>query len=578
MRRSLSAVDAAFFIMVVLVPLAWAKFFIAEFTLAKFVTLNAALCLAAWGGVRRPEALAAGKTALDAPLLAGLFVACLSAAASSDPRTSLLGRYDSYVYGLWELTLLAAVVQLAARSARGREAGRARWLIWSAALVGGYGVLQKFGFDPVFHFKSLPLGGRAVSSLGSPVDLGALLALAWPVSLWRVDSDRRPLSAAASILIAGGLIASGSRGAWLGAGVGAAAYWFMTRRRPGESLRPSLGVALTAVAAAAAWSYRPGATVADLARREVWGTAWKAFVRNPWIGAGSDGFEDAFRLLRSEHYAALMTSEHNQAYPHNDILQVLASLGLLGAAVYAWLLGALAKAARRALEPQASRPLAAGLAAGTLALWVNLEVNPVALEVLVFAAVASGLLVSLSSAVETPRRLPRPLFLAAGALATLSLACALGMARADVLFKGGARAQAAGDFNSARFLFARARKAAPCELSYNLAEVNALGDWINASHDVSERLGLLALAEADGREAVSCHPRQVNAHYIAGAAARMHYDLGFKDQLAVAAREFDAALALDPLFEPLLSVRLVVARLMGDVRRVSELERLLGVR
>jgi hypothetical protein len=261
-----------------------------------------------------------------------------------------------------------------------------------------------------------------------------------------------------------------------------------------------------------------------------------------------------------------MTSQHNQAYPHNDLLQVLACLGLLGAAVYAWLLFALAKTGRRALEHEKARPLAAALAAGIIALWVNLEFNPVALEVLVFAAAASGLLVSLSSVAATPGRFPRPLFLAAGALATFSLAGALSMARADAVFMSAAKAQAAGDFAAARLLFARARAAEPCEQSYTLAEMNALGDWINATHDVNGRLSLLSRAEADGREAVGCHPREVNAHYIAGAAARMQYDLGFKDQLIVAAREFDAALALDPMFEPLIAARRDVARLQAPPR------------
>jgi hypothetical protein len=76
-------------------------------------------------------------------------------------------------------------------------------------------------------------------------------------------------------------------------------------------------------------------------------------------------------------------------------------------------------------------------------------------------------------------------------------------------------------------------------------------------------LALLALAEEDGAAAVSCHPRQVLPHYIAGAAARMHFDLGFKDHLVVAAREFDAALVFDPKFGPLLLARSEVSRLGG---------------
>lgn len=201
-----------------------------------------------------------------------------------------------------------------------------------------------------------------------------------------------------------------------------------------------------------------------------------------------------------------------QAYPHNDILQVLSSLGLLGAAAYGWLLLSLGKAARRALKADGTRAMAAGLAAGILALWVNCALNPMALEVLVFGTVAAGLLASLSSTSEAAPVIPLPVFVAAGALATVSFACALGMARADAVFKRGAKAQAAGDFALARRLTARARAAAPCELSYILAEVNSIGDCINADHNVEARLALLALAEGDGRAAVSCHPRQALSH------------------------------------------------------------------
>jgi O-antigen ligase len=571
MKRTSLAVDGAFFAIVVLVPLAWSSAFIAEFTLAKFVVLNAALAFAAWGVLLRPEALAAGRTEADAWLLGGLFVACLSAAASSDPSTSLRGRYDSYAYGLWGMTLLAAVFQLAARFARGREADRLPWVIWSAACVGGYGVLQKLGVDPIFHLKGLPMGGRAVSTLGSPVDLGALLALIFPLALWRLDAERRPPYAVAALLVAGGIVACGSRGALLAAGVGTAAYALMSRRDSPRSLRVSLIAAAAAVAAAAAWSFRSGASVADIGRREVWRTALMIFSRSPLLGCGPDGFEDAFRVLRTDAFVAAMGPIHHQAYAHNDILHALANMGIAGVVVYGGLLMVLVRAARRALEPSATRALGAALAAGLLGLWVNLEINAVSLEVLAFGAIFGGLLVSLTSA-ASPEPFPRAPLAATAVLATLALVRAAGMAGVDVLFKQGARAQAAGEFAAAQTLYAQVRKAAPCETQYILGEANAVGDWINATHSVDTRLALLARADDGARAALMCHPRQILSHYIAGAAARMHADLGFKDQLIVAARELDQALALDPMFTPLIDARLQVARLMGDAKRAAELE------
>lgn len=564
MRRSSRAVDAALFLIVVAVPLAWTKLFIAEFTLAKLLVLNAGLALAAFAALARPALIAAGRTALDIPLAAGLAVIVLSAALSDDPMTSLRGRYDSYAYGVWGLILAAASSQLAARGARGREEEASRWLVWSAAAVGGYAILQKLGIDPIFQIKELPTGGRAVSTLGSPVDLGAMLALLWPLAVRRVDAERSALPFILAALVAGGLIASGSRGAMLAAAAGTFCYWLLSRREPGSALRRSLGAAALAVTFVLAWSFRSGASVRDLARREVWKAALTAFQLRPWLGWGPDGFEDAFKILRSDRFVEILGSSTYQAYAHNDLLHVLSGTGLLGAAAYAWLLFALCLAAKRSLQPADGRGRAAALFSGLLALWVNLALNPVALEVTVLAAVCAGLLVSSSAAeARPPSRLPLAVL---AALAAVSMTHAAVLARADAAYKRGAKAQAARAFPVARAEFARARRAAPCELAYITGEVNALGDWINATRDIPERLALLALADAGAGAAVSCHPRKSMAHYVAASVSRMHADLGFGARLPQAIQEFDRALALDPKFEPLRLARADAARLLPPPR------------
>ncbi|MEQ1920398.1 MAG: O-antigen ligase family protein, partial [Elusimicrobiota bacterium] len=445
MRRTSYAIDAAFFIVVVLVPLAWTKLFIAEFTITKLVVLNAGLVLAALAATASPTALSAGSTVLDRPIVAGFVILLLSAALSDDPFTSLRGRYDSYAYGVWGLALAAAAAQFAARGARGREQEAVRLVVWSAAAVGGYAILQKFGIDPIFHLKELPAGGRAVSTLGSPVDLGAFLALLWPAALWRLDSERGTLSAVLAALVAGGLIASGARGAMLGAGVGTAIYWALTRREPSKTLPLAPCLAVAAAAAAIAWSCRAGASVSDQARVEVWKAALAAFRQHPWLGWGPDGFEDAFKILRSEAFVSLLGPMRYQAYAHNDLLHVLSGLGLAGAAAYAGLWASLYGAARRALESARGRGLAAGLAAGLIALWVNLALNPVAHEVLVLAAVCAGLLASQSAPAQekAPSRLP---FAVLAGLAAVSLFHSVTLARADAAYKRGIRALAAGTF------------------------------------------------------------------------------------------------------------------------------------
>ncbi len=554
------AVDAALFVLIILVPLAWTKLFVAEFTLAKLLTLNVGLALAAWGAAAAPKTLAGGVTALDYPLFACLAAAALSALNADDPATSLRGRYDSYAAGLWGLTLVAAVAQLGARAARGREEAPARLLLWAAVIVAAYAVLQRAGIDPVFRLKALPTRGRAVSTLGSPVDLGALLALLLPLALRRLDVERGALSVLCAATIAGGLLASGSRGALLAAGVGAVAYWLLSRRDPAKALPVATAVAGAAAALTVAYCFRPGAAAStDATRVEVWKAALEAFTRRPFLGWGPDGFEDAFKLLRSEAFVTLSgSSGHYQAYAHNELLHVLSSLGLVGAAAYAWLLASLYGCARRALQDGKNRAPAAALAAGLLALGVNLALNPVALEVWTLAAVCAGLLVSRVSGAGTAE-LPRPPLLILAVLATLSFSYAARGAWADATYKRGAWAHAKDNHPLAKSEIAAARKLAPCELSYITGELNDIADWINATRSAQERLELLARADRAAADALNCHPGRSTAHYAAANASRMHADLGFVSRLGDAARELDKAIALDPLFEPLLKARRDVA-------------------
>jgi hypothetical protein len=315
-------------------------------------------------------------------------------------------------------------------------------------------------------------------------------------------------------------------------------YGLLSRREPSKALSHALGVAVLTAGLAVAWSCRSGASVSDLARVEVWKAAWSAFLQRPWLGWGPDGFEDAFKLLRSDVFVSLLGSTRHQAYPHNDLLHVLSSTGIIGAAAYTWFLTALVLSGRRALARRGRR-LAASLFAGLLALWVNLFLNPVAQEVLVLAAVCAGLLVSASSDEEFGVFSWRPLNVLV-ALALVSLAYAGGLARAD---------------------FTCARRGSPCELAYITGEINAVGEWINATHVVQERLDLLALADKDACQGLSCHPRQSRAHYAAASAARMHFELGFNARLPDVMRELDAAIRLDPKFGPLLAARSAAALL-----------------
>lgn len=541
----------------VAVPLAWTTSVFASYTLPKIAALSAGAALSAaglalaWGQGRSP----ARRTPLDLPIAAGLCALALSACFSQDPLLSLFGRYNSYAYGLWPFLLYAFLFYAAAWSFQGERMRRLLGLLLAVgAATGAYAVLQAVGLDPILKV-ALPSGGRAVSTLGSPVDLGAFLVLLLPLALHWTLARGRAEGLLALSAISGGVIASGSRGAWLAAAAGALVYAGLTAkaRAPRSALLAGL-VALGVAGLSAGVLAQRGRLPADSARVEVWKTAWESFLRRPWLGSGPDTFEQVFRRHRTEGFVRGMRSTtHFQAHAHNDLLQALATGGALGAAAYLFLLVTLWRAARARLSDPSVRAMAAALSAGLLALFINMKFNPVALEVLALAAVLCAALCALNSppAAEAPP----------GRASALPAAAALLFAAASVALAG---RWLLADTNLKAGRVDRSIALNACENSYKIVFVNGLADRINATKVVDERLRLLNLGTAAAEAALRCHPNDVNSHYLAGMAAYLKAQLGFSSELAAAAAHFDAALALDPMFLPLLETRLEVARRADD--------------
>lgn len=566
---------------IVAVPLAWTTSVFAEYTLPKFAALSVGAALSSVGLFlacvqgRSPVR----RTPLDLSIAAGLCALVISSCISRDPLLSLLGRYNSYAYGLWPFLLYAVLFYSAAWSFQGEPLRRLLGLLLGVgSMTGAYAALQTLGLDP-FLKAALPSGGRAVSTLGSPVDLGAFLVLLLPLALhWTVARSRASGLLALSA-ISSGVIASGSRGAWLAAAAGVLVYLGVAAKARPRAPRAALLAGLVALGVAglsagvlAQRARRP----ADSARVEVWKTAWDAFQRQPWLGSGPDTFEQVFRRHRSEAFVRSMSSTtHFQAHAHNDLLQTLATSGALGAAAYLYLLVLLWRATLARLGEPAARATAAALGAGLLALFINMKFNPVSLEVLALAAVLCAALCALTSpppGAGPPRGRAWALPAAAALVFTAaSVALAGRWLLADSNLKAALVELAGGRRESAAARVERAIALNGCENSYKIQLINGLADRINATNDVAERLRLLELGTAAAEAALRCHPNDVNSHYLAGMAAFLKAQLGFPSELAAAAGHLDAALALDPMFLPLLETRLDIARRAGDLPSQAEL-------
>lgn len=258
-----------------------------------------------------------------------LLVAIVSSVGSRAPQLSLHG-YPM----VWTLGLAQCVVYLLLTGFSSERP----WLRYVGVLLSAHALIQLAGLDPT---AALP-HGRAIATIGHPVDLGAVLAMALPVSgpWWP--------------LILAGIWATGSRSAYLA--VAAIVFvrlpwrWKLTAWAAFVIAAPFLFARLPAK---------------DSHRIDLWRAAWAEYRAHPIIGTGPD----TFYLTYLERKAK---DTPNQAHAHNDLLQAASTLGTVGLLAYLW-----------AVLPLLSNP-------SLLALFVVLKFGPVSFEVLCAAALIAG--------------------------------------------------------------------------------------------------------------------------------------------------------------------------------------------
>lgn len=527
---------------VTLAPLVWVHGLVAEYSLPKLSVLSGAVLLAGFGCRGNGE-----RRALDEPVawVAGAFA--LSLAFSSDRLLSLLGFYNQWEKGLLACGLYGALYWTASRALSESEVLKTlRLAVVAGAAVGAYAVLQGLGHEPFgISGEGLP-GGRAVSTIGSPVHLGVYLAMLLPLALswwWSAEKDSLEAWAAfcCAVFLLAGLAASRSRSAWIAAAVGCAVW-----ARWGAGWRASWRTwALAAVVAAAgAWGFQRRQAVAqsDLGRFEGWRVAWSAFLERPFLGHGPGTFGSVFRQRKTEAFVKAHGFGLYHEDAHNDWLQALATTGLVGLLAYLMLWGGLGVALLQSKDTGQTWALAGSLAA----LFVALKVNPGSLETLSLGAVLAGLLCRRPS--EEPASGPSWSALAFGAAA---LGLSFRMISADrlaFLARNSPPQRAAG-------LWVRATAYDPCEPSYRVEQVNALIGLVRADPGSAARRDLVERARGAAAAIVACHPGNVVGHYAAGYVELVAAQLGDVPRAGEAVAAFDRALSLDPSYSPIRELR-----------------------
>ncbi len=407
------AVLAALF----LLPLAFNPYAEAGFSITKAALLQSLAVVAVSAFLlqvlrRRPVAIR--RSPLDLPIAAFLATVLIGVERASSLDVALFGP-DTRADGFFTLLAAVALFYIAYNLPDGVVSLRRAvgCLVLSATLVAGEGVAEALGHS-VLGLSSPDQSVRASSLSGNPDFLGGILTLAWPLALGLAATSRgraRWLWTVSLILILAGLVASFTRGAWVGSAV-ALAVLVLSTRGSLRSLRRGLVatlamLAFVAVILAAVVSIGPLAKLAgtmdgsqaggapassqlDNLRRLpevqrittlgdgsgrllIWQAALEVVRANPLLGAGYDNLYSSVTPYLSVEWARTFP-DTSVDKAHNQYLDLAASLGLLGLSAYIWLIGAFALSHVRFIRRRASRTSRILLGA-ILAAWIGYLVH-----------------------------------------------------------------------------------------------------------------------------------------------------------------------------------------------------------
>ena len=267
----------------------------------------------------------------------------------------------------WGLLLLGAALAFDLMSDEKWQARVISAITFSAALVAALGLLQYIGFRVCdLIFPVFPGYTQRVYSVFGNQDLyGGYLVLGLPLLIHRVsDSRMRPrdwLPLLGFAVVIPGILISGSRSAWLAAGLGTAFSVCMSRRsglpqcpRP-ETRNPTPAIAgLAALLVAITLWLAPSATLDRVfatfttedrgahARLWMWEGTLYMLRDAPILGVGLNNYgywspRYLGESAQGPRCNAQVQTEFYADQPHSEPLRLLAETGLIGAGCWFWM-------------------------------------------------------------------------------------------------------------------------------------------------------------------------------------------------------------------------------------------------
>jgi tetratricopeptide (TPR) repeat protein len=543
-----------------------------KITLIRFAAVIVALTYSVtlWRSPACGAAILASLRSSSVLLASFIYVSTVGLATlfSVSPLQSLLGSYHR-LHGL--LTLMALMVLAAAVA--NRSLSRVRLLDWM--LVGSvpvclYALAQHFKLDPV------PWLDRTVgpaSTTGSPTSLGAYLAMLVPLTLARartVAPEFPPATTATSglrsptawryagLLVLAGLqvsvtLASGVRGALLGLGAGLAVLAVLllaesvSRQKP-RLLLALIGSALVATIAVnipAAPLDRLRNTSAQIERLTAIGPdeisarerllIWKAALET-WLASDlrllvGFGPETQTLALEQRFPVELANRLPDLRFDrvHNELLDQLLTMGVLGLLAYLALIGASVKVGWPAMGSGAVPWLPAGLLAAFAAHLVESSFAFASANTLLIFWLGLGMLASPAGPasvekVHVARAVRWAISAVLAATLLLFLAVAGSPILADLAYTRGLAYGAGEDVIGQATWLRRAAALAPNRDLYPLALGLALADQAKTEPSASRRRVLLAEAEEAIRRAAAQRPIEPYHRFHLGQVLELKAD------------------------------------------------------
>lgn len=532
----------------------------------------------------------------------------ISTAASISPHVSLWGKEPGNDgYGLY--TTAAYIVLFAAMALRLRTRPQA-WRLWGAIAVSGLlaaliGVAQHFGISPLGISATYDGGSRVTGPSGNPIFFGSLLVLVIPIAMGgslalAKAHGTRPAWWAATVLAAYVLISAAvftvSRGPWLGLIAGMFVFGGMALATVGwrHTAKMLLAVAIASVAVFVTINFSgpggaagdptepaaPGAGMGTSAyitdrlashkrtstletRLDTWSASFEAVVDGPEVpggnnlphvvrvmfGYGPDTFRYVFPLKApGSHLERWLTSA-----AHNDPINRLVELGLIGVAAYGFLAAAALVGAWKIfgmVRKPGSTPLAllvTGLVAALAGRFVEqnsgiAQVGDTTLFWLILGLLAAIYTICRSNEAPSPATIGQPridqpgkgrteharsltrgaLVVAISSVAMLAVFLAwqknVDYLRADAL-AADARVVAATRPSEAVGKLDQAIRLAPDVIDYRHSKAAILHAAANAAIDPQRHVQLLREAHSVNTETLEINPLSLDSNFIVGYSA-----------------------------------------------------------